>query len=351
MTFQVPYTIPVPFAVAGTRSQIPLEDTGSLDPNDATFEGGFPRATMIPKTDGGLPPKGQDMNGILYALSVNQKYNQQGGRFKFDPVVVSLDGGYSQGAIIQSNNNRTAYINNVEGNINNPNDDMTGWSIYSGDGLKPAESARSDTSGISDVAVKLQTARTVSVNGDATGSFSYDGSANTNLSLTISNSGVTSGSYGSSTKVSRITVNSKGIITSASELNIPSASEVSQGLIETATAEEVRIGTDSTRAVSPSSLAATALGWQQTWQDVKSSRIVATNYTNNTGRPITVNVSVQHNDGAVGIDLLVNSVPVASIFGDVGAGGKVVGLLSAIVPEGATYRISGGVIINWAELR
>ncbi len=61
-------------------------------------------------------------------------------------------------------------------------------------------------------ATKLSTARTISVSGDVSGSTSFDGSANASINTTLTNSGVIAGSY------PKVTVNSKGIVTSGSSL-------------------------------------------------------------------------------------------------------------------------------------
>lgn len=59
-------------------------------------------------------------------------------------------------------------------------------------------------------ATKLATARTISLSTDATGSVSFDGSANATLAVTLTNSGVTAGTY------NNVTVNAKGLVTAAS---------------------------------------------------------------------------------------------------------------------------------------
>lgn len=56
-------------------------------------------------------------------------------------------------------------------------------------------------------ATKLATARTISASGDATGSASFDGSANADIKLTLKNSGVTAGTY------TAVQVDAKGIVT------------------------------------------------------------------------------------------------------------------------------------------
>ena len=59
---------------------------------------------------------------------------------------------------------------------------------------------------------QLVTARTISLSGDATGSISFDGSSNKTLSVTLSNSGVTEGTY------SVVTVDAKGRATSGGQI-------------------------------------------------------------------------------------------------------------------------------------
>ena len=85
--------------------------------------------------------------------------------------------------------------------------------------------------GNASTATKLATARTISFTGDASASFTFDGSANkTGITLTLANSGVTAGSYGQSAAVSPghngtftvpyVTVDAKGRVTSISNKTI-----------------------------------------------------------------------------------------------------------------------------------
>jgi trimeric autotransporter adhesin len=70
-------------------------------------------------------------------------------------------------------------------------------------------------------ATVLQTARFFSASGDATATgVSFNGSANVDLSLTLANSGVTAGTYGDTTAIPVITVDSKGRLTSVTTQSI-----------------------------------------------------------------------------------------------------------------------------------
>lgn len=68
---------------------------------------------------------------------------------------------------------------------------------------------------------KLETARTISFSGAATGSFNFDGSGNSSCVLALANSGVVASTYGAALKIPVLTVNAKGLITGVSEQNIP----------------------------------------------------------------------------------------------------------------------------------
>ena len=67
---------------------------------------------------------------------------------------------------------------------------------------------------------KLKTARTIALTGDATGSTTFDGSANRDISVTLANTGVTAGTY------NNVTVDAKGRVVSASNIKTSVVSEI-----------------------------------------------------------------------------------------------------------------------------
>lgn len=99
--------------------------------------------------------------------------------------------------------------------------------------------------------------------------------------------------------------------------------------------------------------AAAAIGDGQTWQDVTASRALATTYTNTTGRPILVSVSMYTVNSTGVSQLLVDSVVVAKHGATIGgnANSNLYTQMTAVVPSGSTYRATGTVISTWAELR
>ncbi|MNM98992.1 hypothetical protein D3C81_1115400 [compost metagenome] len=69
------------------------------------------------------------------------------------------------------------------------------------------------------IARKLETARNISITGAASGSASFDGTANVNISVVLADSGIAAGSY------PKVTVNAKGLVIGSAALvpaDIPS---------------------------------------------------------------------------------------------------------------------------------
>jgi hypothetical protein len=77
-----------------------------------------------------------------------------------------------------------------------------------------------NVTGNASTATALATARTISITGDATWTVTFDGSANVTAGLTLANSGVTAGTYGSASSVAQVTFDAKGRATSASSVTI-----------------------------------------------------------------------------------------------------------------------------------
>lgn len=78
----------------------------------------------------------------------------------------------------------------------------------------------------------LQTARTFTWSGDATGSLSFNGSANVAAALTLVNNGVTAGTYGDNINVPRFTVDAKGRVTSIINTALRTATTAQTGIVQ-----------------------------------------------------------------------------------------------------------------------
>ena len=127
-----PKLIVKPFAKNGQKNVIPENYETSMDSNQATWDQGFGQITMLPVAAGGLPPKGQDFNGILNQISENIVYQSQGGRFKFSPEYAESIGGYPKGAILQSDDEKKEYqslIDNNKVNFNTESNISASWEL------------------------------------------------------------------------------------------------------------------------------------------------------------------------------------------------------------------------------
>ncbi|HHR6573249.1 TPA: gp53-like domain-containing protein [Providencia alcalifaciens] len=139
-----PKLIVKPFAKNGQKNVIPENYETSMDSNQATWDQGFSQITMLPVAAGGLPPKGQDFNGILNQISENIVYQSQGGRFKFSPEYAESIGGYPKGAILQSDDEKKEYqslIDNNKVNFNTESNISASWELV---GAKYAITAEVD---------------------------------------------------------------------------------------------------------------------------------------------------------------------------------------------------------------
>ena len=93
-----------------------------------------------------------------------------------------------------------------------------------------------------------------------------------------------------------------------------------------------------------------AFGVGQAWQDVTGNRSAGVAYTNSTGRPIMVIVSVNDSGIVSPITVVVGGVTIINVE-DFGAPGTIP--ITFVVPIGATYRFNSNSnpIRAWAELR
>ena len=115
------------FANNGIKNTIP--DT-TLNQGYASYDEGFPAITMQPKESGGLPPRGQDMNGILNELSQFNQYQQMGGTYGLDNNILT-NGGYAKNSIVYQDDGmyRSLIDNNTDDFVNNPSVIGSTWQL------------------------------------------------------------------------------------------------------------------------------------------------------------------------------------------------------------------------------
>jgi hypothetical protein len=106
--------------------QDPIPDT-TVTPGRASFEQGFPPSSMTAKVAGGIPPFGQDMNGILAMITNNLAGLNAGQINVYDATFASDIGGYAKGAILGMADGTGWWINLTASNTTDPDASGAGW--------------------------------------------------------------------------------------------------------------------------------------------------------------------------------------------------------------------------------
>ncbi len=125
MPISAPDKIITPWATSGLREDIPE----NADPVNgrAGFDIGFPPINMTPKTAGGIPPFGQDFNGIFFDVTQAIQFLQAGGSFPYDNTWATAVGGYPIGALVSRTDNQGLWRNTVANNLTDPEAGGAGW--------------------------------------------------------------------------------------------------------------------------------------------------------------------------------------------------------------------------------
>lgn len=129
----LPPKIVKPFANAASGSYvntIPVDSQIPTSPGRASLADGFPPLTFQPLDNGGVPPYGADMNGILKEITAIQQWQEAGGGFPYDASFSTTNNGYPNGAVVQSTSNRGYWLNTVDNNTTNPDTGGANWVPY-----------------------------------------------------------------------------------------------------------------------------------------------------------------------------------------------------------------------------
>jgi hypothetical protein len=136
----------IPFArdaVPDMVNDIP-ETPSPSEPQLASYRQGFPVITTIPLVAGGLPPEGQDFNGILRDITQHIVHQNQGGMYKFAPEVVAA-GGYAKGAVLASNDDLSLWVSLQNNNVQDFNTGTpTQWARIAFSGLDALLNTKAD---------------------------------------------------------------------------------------------------------------------------------------------------------------------------------------------------------------
>lgn len=121
----LPLRFPIPFANnAGSAfiRSIPKDhvDATSTDAPASLYDG-FPPEAFSPIASGGVPPSGQDFNGILNQLSAWARWGAAGGPAKYDATFSAAIGGYPKNAMLMSTVTAgVSWVSLVDNNTTDP---------------------------------------------------------------------------------------------------------------------------------------------------------------------------------------------------------------------------------------
>ncbi len=127
MSAPTPPVITIPFARDAGVYRDPIPPTTGAA-GRASYEGGFPPITMTPVIAGGIPPFGQDFNGILYDLTAQAVAAWAGRPIPvWSATVVAAHTGYQLGAVLAMSTGMGYWINLNSNNPTDPDNGGAGW--------------------------------------------------------------------------------------------------------------------------------------------------------------------------------------------------------------------------------
>lgn len=127
----IPTKFVIPFADsagAGYTREVPTDSQIGIHDGWASLETGFPPLNFLPIGAGGVPPFGQDMNGLMNQATAWNRWQGAGSPLKYDAGFQTDIGGYPKGAMLaQAANNGQFWISNVDDNTSNPDTGGANW--------------------------------------------------------------------------------------------------------------------------------------------------------------------------------------------------------------------------------
>ena len=127
----LPLKMPTPWASGaktGFVRQVPNQSQIQIKDGVASFIDGFPEKTFTPVANGGIPPFGADMNGILKQITEWSRWHQAGGQVRFDATFQAAIAGYPLEARVGSVTiPYLVWQSTTNNNLSNPDTGGGGW--------------------------------------------------------------------------------------------------------------------------------------------------------------------------------------------------------------------------------
>lgn len=127
---QAPTSFVAPFANAagsGFIRTIPVTSQVGITNGAASLHDGFPPDCFSPVAAGGVPPFGQDFNGLMLQTTAGVQWSQVGGEPVYSSAFSTAIGGYPNGAILQSADGTGFWRSTADNNTSNPDTGGANW--------------------------------------------------------------------------------------------------------------------------------------------------------------------------------------------------------------------------------
>lgn len=122
---------PIPWgnSASGTYKLVPIPTASQIGVTSgaASLTDGFPPLNFQSVASGGVPPRGKDMNGILFEVTGWQRWQQAGGPIQYDATFAAAIGGYPAGAVLMSNPPGILWRSTADDNTANPDAAGANW--------------------------------------------------------------------------------------------------------------------------------------------------------------------------------------------------------------------------------
>ncbi len=126
----IPLKIPAAWASSAAAGDIDVIPLTTGVPGRASWRIGFPPLNFLPVPSGGIPPFGQDENGVLNAMSAWLLWAEAGGPIQYDSAFSTQISGYPKGAFLQGAQLGQWWLSLVDNNTSDPDTGGANWLLY-----------------------------------------------------------------------------------------------------------------------------------------------------------------------------------------------------------------------------
>lgn len=132
----LPTRIQLPFgasAGSGYIRTVPVASQIGVQDGAASFTDGFPPLNFLPVGAGGVPPFGQDMNGLLNQATAWTRWQATGAPPVYDATFSAAVGGYPKGSFLSNASTVGQFwISQIDDNTSNPDSGGANWIAFPG---------------------------------------------------------------------------------------------------------------------------------------------------------------------------------------------------------------------------